>query len=118
MMSQSKNSNRTPLKPRWILCTKWSNDNRLFWTPIGTYEHYLKRRKVSGIPFSYDDQAEAIVILNGILADRPEIANMVEFCLLEVKYVPSKIKGYNEYWRNKYVLNEVKLQIENNKVKQ
>lgn len=111
------------ITPRWILATKWEQENpvtkevTLFYTPIGTYEHYLKRRKVSGIPFSYDTQPEAVQALNEILTARPELASGLLFCTLEVKYVPNKIKLYNAYWHKKYVLTEIVLSITPDKFK-
>lgn len=109
-----------PLAPRFILATKWdainekTKEDMSFYTPIGTHEYYLGRRKISGIPFSYGSQKEAEEALKGIIS-RPHLASELKFSILEVKYVPGKIKCYNMDWYKKYVINEFVVTIEENK---
>jgi len=116
-MGQHKSPNRKPLAPRFILATKWSiingqtKEDMSRYTPIGTHEHYLRRRKVSGIPFSYATQSEAENALREIVVDR-KLASGVSYSILEVKYVPSKIKLYQMSWYRKYVINEFVVTIE------
>jgi len=116
-MGQHKNSNRKPLAPRFILTTKWNITNGVTkedmsrFTPIGTYEYYLRRRKQSGVPFSYGSQSEAENALREIVSDR-KLAVGVSYSILEVKYVPSKIKMYDMAWYKKYVINEFVVTID------
>lgn len=110
-MGQHKLTNRLKLATRWILCTKWAKEDRntkeayVFWTPIGI------RRGTSGMPLSYATQDEATLALKQMIEDEPKLASGVLYTALEVKYVPNKIRAYDEDWFKKYCKKEVTLQV-------
>lgn len=118
-MGQHKNPNRKPLPTRWILATKWFDENpttkevKGFWTPIGNVEVWAGRKRLGGEPFEYTTEQEATNALREILNvkfDDYKHPNLL-FCALEVKYVPKRIKLYKDDWFKKRVVKEVILQV-------
>ena len=128
------------LPTQWILCTKWVKevpkplvlteedkkaekapthkleyDYIKLWTPIGSPQYYTTTGKVSGIPFSYKTQAEAVAALKEIITLKGDTVSGLKFSALEVRYVPNKIKQYKQDWYDKYVKQDVVLQVEENK---
>ena len=101
---------------KWIICNKWflkklkpalPDDDEIHytfiprWTPLGI---------AAGIPKSWDSQKKAVNIVKALVNDNPDLKRFL-FVVCEVKYVPNEVKGYNQYWYDKYVVTEVKLKI-------
>lgn len=111
----------------WILCTKWFTqipkpivltekerkgakppkkkleyDYIPFWTPVGIH---------AGVPYCWNSQREVMNALKEIAEIRPSIQKLLTVAC-QVKYVPGKIKKYNKYWYDKYVIKEVPLKLE------
>lgn len=141
-MGQAKLKNKKKRKYKWILCTKWFRkemkpmvlteeektgdkppnkkpeyDYIPFWTPIGTHLYRTKRSFVGGMPFEYSSCNDAIAELKSILNAQPQNEGLL-YVALEVKYVPDRIKAYNKYWFDKYVLKETQLKVEDKTKKQ
>ena len=125
-----------PLPTRWIICTVWSvNDPvatqaalkahealpselkatvkapdpifKYFWTPIGTQ---------GGIPVSFVTEDEALTGLKDIVNREPGLTKQnLRFSLLEVKYVPNKVRVYKQDWHNKYVVKDTELEFKDHK---
>lgn len=136
-MGQHNLKKKQKHKNRWILCTKWFKqipkpivlteeelhadtppkrkqefDYIPYWTPIGTHGHQTKRGNTCGLPFEYGSEKEAIRDLKRILNVQPQNEKLL-YVALEVRYAPSKIKVYKQYWFDKYVKKEVQLKVEN-----
>ena len=133
------------LPTRWIICTKWSIPKNVprppvpvagpvsagvpavpaeptkpeftnLWTPLGSPEIYKKRGKVAGIPKSFDTADAAILGLQEVGNQQPElIAQDLNFVILEVRYIPNKIKVYKQDWFDKYVKKEIALELKDHK---
>lgn len=133
------------LPTRWIICTKWavvdveasnlaaknfpppSADSKepqaqpdtvlkYFWTPVGSPHIYTKKSKISGTPVSYSTEQEAIDGLKKIVNDDPKLSRQdLKFSVVEVRYVPNKIKVYKQDWYNKYGVKETELVLKDHK---
>ena len=114
------------LPTRWIICTKWATQivqdptggpvYSYFWTPVGTPHVYTKKSSIRGVPVSYDTEDNAIAGLKEIVNKQPELARQsLKFSVLEVRYVPNKIKIYKQDWHDKYVKKEVELELKDHK---
>ena len=129
------------LPTRWIICTKWavpkeegpagpvsqkdtticdkspakpSLENK--WTPLGTPQFNTRHGKHSGIPKSFATADEATTGLQETINLQPDLASQqLEFVILEVKYVPNKIKVYKQAWFDKYVVRELGLELKDHK---
>jgi hypothetical protein len=96
--------------------TEQLTDHKQYWTPIGTRAVLMRKKSISGKPFSYSSKEEAIAGLNKIIEDDPAVAaSKLRFCLCEVKYEPDKIKALDEEWFAKRAVSEVALEIKQNK---
>lgn len=129
-MGEHKLTNRPKQKQKWILCTKWfakvpkpielteeekqaaeppkkkpGFDLIPFWTPIGVN---------AGIPFQYGSEAAATADLKE-MANAKEGLHRLHVVACHVKYVPNRIRKYDKNWFDKYVKQEVILQIKPNK---
>jgi len=85
-------------------------DYKYFWTPVGTNDTSRQR----GVPFSYATQNEAMVAFDEIRElKKDSIASDPDFkmCLVEVKYVPPKVKLLKQDWFDKYAKQEVALEM-------
>jgi hypothetical protein len=127
------------LPTRWIICTKWAvgpldipNDYtgvldgnvladehkalQYFWTPVGSPHVYTKTSSIRGVPVSYATETEAIAGLTEIVNREPAITRQnLKFSVLEVRYVPNKIKLYKQDWHTKYVVKETELELKDHK---
>lgn len=134
-----------PQPNRWIICTKWASvdteatnlaaknmppqdaDSKeppkhpevvlnYFWSPVGSRHLYKKKSSIRGVPLSYDTEDEAIKGLQDIVDKQPELKRQnLKFSVLEVRYVPNKIKTYKKDWHDKYVKKEVELELTDHK---
>lgn len=125
-----------PLPTRWIICTVWAVPDaeamnkvarqqallpniskeplkhpdmiyKYFWTPIGTQ---------SGLPVSFVSEDEALNKLKELVNHEPSLARQnLKFSLLEVKYVPNKVRSYKQDWHDKYVVKESGLEFKDHK---
>lgn len=95
------------LPTRWILATKWFLDDTKtksvlsFWTPFGG---------PTRIPFSYSTCQEAMDHLKEIAKYKDDLKNLMVVAL-EVRYAPNEMKVLKQQWFDKYVKQEVNLQI-------
>ena len=103
---------------KFILCTKWAVElmrekaedpvtYKSFWTPVGTQ---------GKIPVSFDTEEAAMNQLKEIINQSPKLAKQnLQFCLLEVRYVPNVVKAYKQVWFDKYVVKETPLELQEHK---
>lgn len=117
------------LPTRWIICTKWAiklvgkpgevapvPEFLYFWTPVGSAHVYTKKSSIRGVPVSYTTEQEAMAGLTKIVNDDTKLASQnLKFSLVEVRYVPNKIKAYKQDWYNKYGVKEVEVELKAHK---
>lgn len=131
---------RTPLAPRWIICTRWESQeqperpvapakkdtveegkaeptpaiiDKAETTPV-VEKAYTPIGTNGKIPFSYATLKEAEDAVYEIMDCKPGIKR-AKVSALKVKYVPNKIKLYRQNWFEKYVLEEVTMTFETEK---
>ena len=132
------------LSRRWIICTKWEvkipkmgtpppmpemkdgspvgptvkepeYETKAFWTPVGT-PAVFGSKSMTGIPVEFATADEAIAGLQKLVDESPELTEQnLKFCILEVKYVPRKIKAYKQDWFDKYVTNNQNIELAEHK---
>ena len=114
------------LPTSWIICTKWAIEKAVegseepvysvFRTPVGTHNVHTTTGKIDGMPIFFKTEAEAHERLKKLVNDDPKLTRQnLKFSLVEVRYVPNRIKAYGQQWADKYLVSETDLEFKDHK---